>query len=405
MGWGRRIFWLIVLALVVAAILWAFRPQPVKVETAALQRGLLRVTVQEEGKTRVIDRFVLSAPVPGFLQRMNLDVGDPVRRGQVLARLEPLRSEVLDPRARATAEARVATAEARLQVSGERVKAATAGAEYWKSELLRVSELYERGAVSKEARDHARAEAQRTEANQHLAEGEVEVANSKLQTARTSLLFSAAQDGNHNAEIVTVLAPVSGHVLEVFRESEGVVGAGEPLVEVGDPLALEVEIEVLSADAVDIEPGTRVLFTRWGGSNPLEGGVRIVEPFGFTKISALGVEEQRVRVIADFVSPREQWERLGHGYRVQASFIIWEEEDTLKIPSSALFRFGNGWAAFVIEAKQARRRMVQLGRHSGLEAQILSGLKEAEVVITHPDDSIEDGTLVEPRHQPDSASH
>jgi len=196
---------------------------------------------------------------------------------------------------------------------------------------------------------------------------------------------------------VAVRAPAGGRVLKVLRKSEGVVGAGEPLLEIGDARALEVAVEVLSADAVRIAPGTRVLFERWGGPVPLEGRVRVVEPTAFTKVSALGVEEQRVRVIAGITSPRQLWERLGDGYRVEASFILWEGEDVLQVPASALFRYQQGWAVFVEEGAFARRRLVQVDHRNGLAAEILSGLAEGERVIVHPDDSVEDGKAVQPR--------
>jgi HlyD family secretion protein len=181
-------------------------------------------------------------------------------------------------------------------------------------------------------------------------------------------------------------------VLKRFRESEGVVNAGDSLLEIGSPRTLEVEVEVLSFDAVRISPGTRVFFERWGGEKPLEGRVRTIEPFGFTKVSALGVEEQRVLVIADFTDPRELWERLGDGYRVEAVFVLWENEDVLQVPASTLFRYADGWAVFVIEEGRARRRVVEVGHRSGLTAEIVSGLTASERVIPHPGNEIEDGT-------------
>jgi len=195
---------------------------------------------------------------------------------------------------------------------------------------------------------------------------------------------------------VLIKSPVNGHVLKINHESEGVVQAGETLVEIGDPKMLEVEVDVLSADAVRISPGTPVLFERWGGKEPLKGKVRVVEPTGFTKISALGVEEQRVLVISDIISPMEKWTQLGDGYRVEAGFILWEAEGVLQVPSSALFRYENGWAVFVMKNKKALLRKVKLGRRNGLNAQVTSGLIEGNTVITHPDSSIEDGTSVTP---------
>ncbi len=392
--WRRRLGLLGFCALVVLAIVWGFMPQPVPVETAAVVRGPLQVTVEEEGKTRVVDHFVISAPVAGFLRRVELDVGDSVKRGQELLTLDPLRSTVLDPRARAQAQARVTTTQAALKGAQENVVAAAADARYWESQLARVRELHEAGAISDEELNQTEADARRTSANLRSAEFSVEVARSELQAARTTLRHSAAQQSGQPAETVAVHAPISGSVLKVLRESEGVVSRGEPLLEIGNPRLLEVEVELLSADAVRAGPGTRVILERWGGEGPLEARVRVVEPFGFTKISALGVEEQRVLVIADIVSPPEEWEKLGDGYRVETKFILWEEDEVLQVPSSALFRRGDQWAVFVVDGEFARLRNVQLGRRSGLTAQILSGVEAGELVITHPDDSVEAGVRV-----------
>ena len=392
--WRRRLGLLGFCALVVLAIVWGFMPQPVPVETAAVVRGPLQVTVEEEGKTRVVDHFVISAPVAGFLRRVELDVGDSVKRGQELLTLDPLRSTVLDPRARAQAQARVTTTQAALKGAQENVVAAAADARYWESQLARVRELHEAGAISDEELNQTEADARRTSANLRSAEFSVEVARSELQAARTTLRHSAAQQSGQPAETVAVHAPISGSVLKVLRESEGVVSRGEPLLEIGNPRLLEVEVELLSADAVRAGPGTRVILERWGGEGPLEARVRVVEPFGFTKISALGVEEQRVLVIADIVSPSEEWEKLGDGYRVETKFILWEEDEVLQVPSSALFRRGDQWAVFVVDGEFARLRNVQLGRRSGLTAQILSGVEAGELVITHPDDSVEAGVRV-----------
>ena len=396
-NWRRRLGLLGFCALVVLAIVWGFMPQPVPVETAAVVRGPLQVTVEEEGKTRVVDHFVISAPVAGFLRRVELDVGDSVKRGQELLTLDPLRSTVLDPRARAEAQARVTTTQAALKGAQENVVAAAADARYWEAQLARVRELHEAGTISDEELNQTEADARRTGANLRSAEFSVEVARSELQVARTTLRHSAAQQSGQPAETVAVHAPISGSVLKVLRESEGVVSRGEPLLEIGNPRLLEVEVELLSADAVRAGPGTRVILERWGGEGPLEARVRVVEPFGFTKISALGVEEQRVLVIADIVSPPEEWEKLGDGYRVETKFILWEEDEVLQVPSSALFRRSDQWAVFVVDGEFARLRNVQLGRRSGLTAQILSGVEAGELVITHPDDSIEAGVRVSRR--------
>jgi HlyD family secretion protein len=394
MKWRRKIGWILALVAIVMAIGYGFLPQPVLVDSAEVSRGALRVTVREEGKTRVVDRYVISAPVMGFVQRVKLEVGDLVRAGQIVARLEPPRSGVLDPRARAEAKARVDAAEATLEAAEESAHATAEQARYTETELGRARALFEAGTVARELLDRAETNARRAQADLLSAQANVKVAQHELDVARAALQHSAAENTGPPAELVPVVAPSAGRVLKRFRESEGVVNAGETLLEVGSPRTLEVEVEVLSSDAVRISPGTRVLFERWGGEQPLEGRVRTIEPFGFTKISALGVEEQRVLVIADFTEPREKWERLGDGYRVEAVFILWEGEDVLQVPTSALFRYQDGWAAFVIEEGRAQRRKVEVGHRSGLMAEVISGLAAGEKVIPHPSNDLEDGTEV-----------
>jgi HlyD family secretion protein len=393
----KRRRWLIIIAIisvVILAIIYGFMPRPVHVDVAKVLSGPLTVTIEEEGKTRVKDRFVISAPVAGYLRRINLDVGDLVKKGQVMAELEPLRPIVLDPRSLAQAEADISAAESALRAAKEQVSATEADAEYAKANLERMEKLYEDGYASKNALDRAEAEAKRTEANRLSAEAAVKVARSELDNARSALLYSAAEDSIKYSRIVMVRSPVNGSILNIHRESEGVVNSGDALVDVGDPGVLEVEMEVLSADAVKIKPGTPVLFERWGGDVPLSGKVRVVEPAGFTKISSLGVEEQRVLVIADFISLPESWKMLGDGYRVEASFIIWEGKDVLQIPASALFRKRDGWAVFVVKNKRAYQRQVEVGHRTGLKAEIISGISEGEMVITHPDESIKDGIRI-----------
>jgi HlyD family secretion protein len=398
MKWRRKLGWIVALIVIVMAIGYGFLPQPVLVDSGQVSRGLLRVTVREEGKTRVVNRYVVSAPVSGYLQRIRLEVGAAVSGGQVVARLEPLRSSALDPRSRAEAEARVETAQASLRAAQESTRVAAEDARYAESELARLQGLYDAGTIPREQLDRAQTEARRTKANLETSEANVTVAGRELEAARVALKNFTATDNGTQKELVAVRAPTAGRVLKRLRESEGVVNAGDPLLEVGSPRTLEVEIEALSSDAVRISPGTRVLFERWGGDYPLEGIVRTVEPFGFTKISALGVEEQRVLVIADFTSPREQWERLGDGYRVEAVFILWEGENVLQIPASALFRYGDGWAVFVIDQGKASRRVVEVGHRSGLTAEVVSGLNAGEPLITHPSNDIDDGTEVTVRN-------
>ena len=396
MRWGRKIGLAVFAMVIVLLIVQGFQPQPVVVNVAQAGRGPMRVTVEEEGKTRVIDRFVVSAPIAGFARRVEMDVGDLVKRGTVLVRLDPLRARVLDPRSRAEATARVAAAEASLSAAKQNVEAAATDAGFRESELKRTRELFESLTIPKQNLDKAETDSRRAHATLRSAKFSVEVSRHQLEVARTALRYSAAQQAGRPSETVAISSPVSGRVLKLIHESEGVVQAGQALVEIGDPRGLEVEVEVLSADAVKITHGTRTLLERWGGEEPLEAEVRTVEPVGFTKISALGVEEQRVLVIADIVSPPEDWKRLGDGYRVEAQFVLWEEAEVLQIPGNTLFRRGDGWAVFVIEAGIARRRAVTLGRRNGLAAQVLSGVQQGETLIAHPDDAINEGVEVAP---------
>ena len=394
----RRSFGLAGLAFaLVAALAWGFWPRPVLVETGTVSRGPLVVTVEEEGRTRVRDRFELSVPVPGHVRRLSLLAGDTVAEGQAVAELEPLRSTVLDPRSRAEAEARVALAESALHAAEHKAAAATAEAGRARGEHERRKRLCETGCISKEELENAAMLARRTEAEQRSAEFGIQVARFELEAARTALGYSAAQGAAAPAERVTLRSPVAGRVLKVLRRSEGPVQAGEILLEVGDPHALEVEVDVLSSEAVRIPPGGRVRLDRWGGDGLLDAVVRTVEPSGFTKVSALGVKEQRVWVIADLTSPPDQWARLGDGYRVEAAFVIWEDSDVLQVPVSALFRRNEGWAAFVVRDGAARLQPVRLGHRNAHAAEVLEGVSAGDTVVLHPSNAVREGIRVRAR--------
>lgn len=391
---------LIASLLIASLLIWGFWPQPVMVESTIVKRAPLTVTIEEEGRTRVIDRYVISAPINGMTCRMHLKVGDSVFRGHELLGITPLESPVLDARSRAQAEAQVQAASAALLAAKEQARAAGASAQLAEDKYHRYRPLIEKGLVSQEAFDQAKTAALTAAASKRSADFAVKVAQYELQAAQTALTYSGADSKQAEAlslERVPITSPIDGKILKVARECEGPVTIGESLLEVGDPSALEVEVDVLSPDAVKIKPGMKVLFDRWGGDEPLEGRVRRIEPVGFTKVSALGVEEQRVLVISDFVSPAEKWQRLGDGYRVEAKFILWHEDKVLQIPSSALFRYENGWAVFTIEDGLAKRQMVTLGQRNGLTAQVLTGLSEKQIIINHPSDAVEDGVRIKIR--------
>ncbi len=394
-----RIAGLSVVALVVAAgLVWGFWPRPVKVEIAQVVRQPMDVSVEEEGRTRVKERYELYAPVAGYLRRIELEPGDAIESGQVLVELEPLRSTVLDPRSRAEAEARVRAARSALERARSEMERARAQAELADEQFLRRRDLLTQELISRSEFDQAESDKRGADAALEAARSAVQVARYDLAAAEAVLEYSAAGEAGGTVETVQLRSPVSGVVLKRYRESEGVVDSGTPLLEVGDPAQLEVEVEVLSRDAVRITPGGTVFFERWGGGRAIEGRVRNIEPQGFTKISALGVEEQRVLVIADFVAPREAWERLGDGYRVEARFVVWSRDDALTVPASALFRRDGNWAAFRVAGGEAELVPVDIGENNGLTAEVLGGLSQGDAVIVHPDDAIGDGVRVESYH-------
>jgi len=384
-------------AIVAAGLALGLMPRAQRVDMAEVKRAPLVVTVEEEGKTRVMERYLVSAPVSGYVRRSALKAGDAVKAGQVIAVIEPARAVALDPRTRAQAQAQVSAAQAALAVAEQNARAARAAAELAQQERLRADSLRQSSFISEQALDSARSVETRARAAEQAALHSVKVVRFELEIARAAVASTTRLQGGGSLEALQVRAPVAAQVLELLQESEGAVAAGQPLLEIGNPDSLAVEVEVLSTHAVKIAPGSKVILDRWGGEQTVEGTVRRVEPSGFTKISALGVEEQRVRVIVDFVSPREDWQSLGDGYRVEARFVLWEGDDVLQVPTSALFRQGEGWAVFAVEGGRARLTPVESGQRAGLSTQILSGLAAGARVVSHPDDKIADGTRVKPR--------
>ena len=392
-----RIGIILLVLVIAAALLYGFYPRAVVVDVVAAVSAPLAVTIEEEGKTRVMERYVVSAPVAGYARRIDLHVGDVVQANQVLVQLEPARSEALDPRSRAQMQAQLNAAQAAVSAAVENARAAAAQATLAEQELQRVESLRKVNFISEQALDRARTELSRSQATKQAAQYTANMARFELDKVRATLASTANQQAGKSAETISVRAPVAARVLKLVHESEGLVQAGQPLLEIGNPDTLEIAVEVLSTQAVQIAPGSKVLFDRWGSDTTLQGVVRMIEPTGFTKVSALGVEEQRVRVIADITSAREIWRRLGDGYRVEARFVIWEGKDILQIPASALFRQGKDWAAFVVENGRAKIRVLTIGQRAGLIVQALSGIKAGEKVITHPEDKIKDGARVKVR--------
>ena len=378
----------------VAVSAWLLGPAPVRVEAVPASRGALLVTVDEEGETRVRDRYLITAPLAGRLQRIALEPGDAVAEGAIVAQMNP---RPLDPRLHAEAAARLEAAAAAAREAAARVAAARAALAQARREAARARELGATGIVAREAIERAALD-ETTRARQLDAALYAErAAAHRIEGARAALLAPGATStltvcAEQAEACVALRAPVAGRVLRVLEENERVVELGTPLLEIGDPHALEIVIDVLSRDAVQVAPGAPVRVQDWGGDRALDARVRLVEPSGFTKVSALGVEEQRVNVIADLL---EAPAALGDGYRLEARIVTWEGT-ALKIPATALFRDGDGWSVFVVERGRARRRAVRVGRMGALEVEAAGGLAEGELVVRHPNDLLEDGTRVAP---------
>lgn len=392
----RRGLTLLAVSMLIGALVLGFRPTPRLVDTEVVGRGHLAVTVEAEGRTRVIDRYQISAPIAGVVRRLTLDVGDGVAAGDVVAVLDALAAPALDKRSRQQAQARVAAAEAELAATREAVKAAEAADAYASSELARLDRLGRQGMVSRTELDKARSDARRAAAELASARFRVSTAQHELESARMQLTFAGELDGV-GAGVVELRAPVAGRVLRRELESAHVAQPGDPILEIGDSARLEVEVDVLSADAVRIAPEMRVWLERWGEPEPLEGRVERIEPTAFTKISALGVEEQRVWVIVAIISPHARWARLGDAYRVNARFVLWEADDVLKVPTSSLFRQGDAWSVFVLADGRARQRSVRVGQRGALYSQVLEGVVPGDRVIVHPDREILDGVRARER--------
>jgi HlyD family secretion protein len=398
---SRILFWSLPAAAILAGLVYAFWPRAVAVDMTAVARGPLMVTVDEEGETRVRDVFVLSALVDGRVLRIDNDVGDRVVAHEtVVARIEPIDPTFLDVRTEAQAQAAIRAAEASRAMAVADVERADADLAFATAELERAKRLRKAGTIAQRALDEAQRVYRTRKAVLDTAKAAKTMRESELERAKARLLSPLDLKVHETAcDCVEVRAPVDGRILRIFHESEGVVRAGAPLVEIGDPGKLEIVADLLSADAVKVEPEQRVLIEEWGGPGALEGRVRLVEPYGFTKVSALGIEEQRVNVLIDFADPAEKWQRLGHGYRVEIRVVLWAAAEVLKVPLTALFRDGGEWSVFVEADGRARLRAVKLGRQNGLEAEIVDGLAADERIVLHPSSQVEDGTRIAPRRQ------
>jgi len=383
--------------LVLAALALGFRDPVRVVDVREVVRGPLAVTFQEEGRTRLKERFVVATPVAGTLRRVALREGDPVQAGQVVAEVDPASAALLDPASRARLRAESDAAAAAVRAAQGHVAAAASAERQARREHERLRGLQGSGAVSPNQLDAAAGAAARAAAELAAARADEAAARQRGLAAQAALGEEGRAGGG---TALPLLAPVAGVVVRRHLESAVPVAAGTAVLELGDPRALEVEVEALSTDAVRLRAGQAARILRWGGEGALDARVQRVEPGGFTKVSALGVEEQRVRVILDFDAPAERWAALGDGYRVEVEFIAWQGEDVLQVPAPALFRLDGRWHVYVDDDGRARARAVEIGERSAEAAQVLSGLAAGERVVVYPDERIADGVRVMPIDPP-----
>lgn len=392
----RRIIWIVVALAVVGAAVWALWPRPVEVETATVERRSLQIAVEEEGTSRIREVFTISAPVAGELNRMTLHAGDPVVAGEtVLASIRPAGPGLLDERSRRMAEAAVDAAQAGVTLAETQIAQAETQLRFAESELERSTALAERGLIPESTLERATLEVSVARTNLQTAQATLEVRRRELESARAALIEGADGGTASEACCVEVRAPISGRVMRVVTESEQVVQPGTPLMELGDPSDLEIVVDLLSRDAVRVELGASATIEGWGGP-VLKAKVERIDPAAVTKVSALGIEEQRTTVVLSLLDPPEVWARLGHGYRVVARILLWEGRDLVTVPMSAVFRQGEDWTVFVVADGRAELRTVELGERSSDYAEVRSGLTEGEAVIIHPSDTITGGTAVAP---------
>lgn len=393
-------FWSALILIAAGAVTIAAWPVRLEVETAAVVRGPIAWTVNEDGVTRIRERYIVSAPLAGQVQRVRLRAGDAVHAGVTpLAVIAPGDPGLLDARARAEADARVRRAGAAQRQAVPHAERARAEADHAENELARVRALFERGAANQSELDAAILLARTTAESLQSARFGQDIAQFELELARAALLRTR-EDAPADDAWLEIISPVTGVVLRVMQESAAVVQPGAPLVEIGDPADLEVVVDVRSIDAVRIRPGAAIIVERWGGDLPLEARVRLVEPQAFTRISALGVEEQRVRVIGDFTRGPSAHEALGDAFRIEAKIVIDSRDDVPLVPAAALFRDGGHWAVYVVEGGRAVRRSVRIGLRGGAHAEVVEGLRAGDRVVLYPGDRLAEGVRVRPADGP-----
>ncbi len=406
-SWVKRAVWTIVSGLVLAGLAWFAWPQPIPVDLATVSKGPMEVTVDDDGKTEVRHVYTVSAPTAGKVLRISnppgdeaisRHVGDRVVANQtVVAVMQPMTPSFIDFRSREETEAAVAAADAAVKYAQSEVGRLEAAVTFYRAELERAQALASTRTISAEALDKAKFDVENNEASLASAKAQVEVWESVRASLAARLINpSSATSSTDPACCIKLRAPATGRVLKVVQESEAVVQAGTPLIEIGDPLDLDVVADLLSTDAVQIKTGSPVRIDGWGGP-PIRGRVTRVDPAGFLKVSALGIEEQRVRVTIDFVDPPQAWSRLGHDYRVTVHVTVWNSADTLAVPVGALFRKADSWAVFVLRDGRAHASSIQIGHRNNRVAEVVSGLSAGDRVILHPSDRVKNGGSVSER--------
>lgn len=392
----RLLIWLLLASLLFAGLAMLLWPRSVAVDLYTVKTSSLVVTIDETGETRVRDAYVLFAPVTGHLSRIVAEPGDTVIANRtVLASIEPIDPGFLDLRLQRQAQAAVAAAEDTEALALAARSRAVADLDFAEAEFNRAEQLRQENTISIRELDLARHDFQIARAAHETAVAALAVSRHELERARAQLLEPGDQAESRTVQAkLPIRAPVDGTLFALRRESAGIVAAGEALMEIGDTRQLEVVVDLLSTDAVKVRGGQRVIISDWGGEGLLEGRVKRVEPFATTRVSALGIEEQRVNTVIDLTSPKDQRPNLGHGYQLEVRIVLWEGDDVLTIPLTALVRHDDGWAVFVEESGRARLRTVVPGRQTSLEVEIIEGLVSGERIVRYPSNQIRDSVRI-----------
>jgi HlyD family secretion protein len=394
-------FWPIALGvLLIAGLAFALWPRPVSVDVATLSEGSMAVTIEDDGVTRVREVYILSAPIAGKMLRVETHAGDMIEAQKtIVATIEPLDPAFLDVRAQRQMEFTVSATRSARDLAAANVRGREADLRLARQERERARQLFAKGVVAKARVDTAEASVDALDAALTTAQAALRQRDFEVKTAEASLIVPSDNPKSRGDKrcCFAVRAPITGQILRVLHENEAVVQAGQPLAEVGDPANLEIVVDLLSTEAVKVAPGDAALITRWGGEGALNAKVRLVEPFGITKISSLGIEEQRVNVLIDLTDPRERWRRLGHGYQIDAAIVRWQAQKVLQVPVGALFRQGADWAVFRVEGGRARLSTIKIGHLNDEAAEVLDGLKPGDQVVSHPGESVSDGVAVAAR--------